>query len=191
MTLPNASEISSPISLSSPAEMVATFTMSPSVTGFARAFSSSSKNAVVFSIPFRSATGFTPAATTFIPSFTNAWVSTVAVVVPSPAISFVLDATSFSSCAPAFSKGFDRLISFAIIIPSFTMLGLPPAFSRTTLRPFGPIVIRTASARALTPLARDCRESSLNETSLAIDPCTETAIGVVATTKLPREFDHR
>ena len=49
-------------------------------------------------------TGFAPAVTFFKPSRTIACVKTVAVVVPSPAISFVFEATSETSLAPIFSK---------------------------------------------------------------------------------------
>ncbi len=47
--------------------------------------------------------GLAPAATLRRPSCTSAWASTVAVVVPSPATSLVLVATSLASCAPRFS----------------------------------------------------------------------------------------
>ena len=53
-----------------------------------------------------------PAATAFMPSRTMAWASTVAVVVPSPATSEVLDATSFTICAPMFSNLSSSSISF-------------------------------------------------------------------------------
>ena len=43
-----------------------------------------------------------PAATNFMPSRTMAWASTVAVVVPSPAMSLVLEATSLTIWAPMF-----------------------------------------------------------------------------------------
>ena len=49
------------------------------------------------SIPRLSAIGFVPAATFFKPSRTMAWARTVAVVVPSPATSFVDVATSRTS----------------------------------------------------------------------------------------------
>ena len=78
--------------------------------------------------------------------------STVAVVVPSPATSEVLDATSFTICAPMFSNLFSSSISFATVTPSLVTVGEPKDFSMTTLRPFGPSVTFTASARVLTPL---------------------------------------
>ena len=48
--------------------------------------------------------GLAPAVTFLRPSVTSAWPSTTAVVVPSPATSSVLVATSLRSCAPMFSK---------------------------------------------------------------------------------------
>src|ERR1051325_1120288 len=89
-----------------------------------------------------------------------AWASTVAVVVPSPATSEVLLATSRTIWAPMFSKGSLSSISLATVTPSLVMSGAPNFLSRTTLRPFGPRVTLTASARRLTPRRMDCRESS-------------------------------
>ena len=65
---------------------------------------SSTAARVANSIPRRIPTGFAPAVTFFNPSRTIACVKTVAVVVPSPAISFVLEATSATNLAPIFSK---------------------------------------------------------------------------------------
>ena len=42
-------------------------------------------------------------------------------------------------------------ISFATVTPSLVMVGEPKLFSMTTLRPFGPSVTATASARVWTP----------------------------------------
>ena len=53
--------------------------------------------------------GFMPAATYLAPSRTIAWASTVAVVVPSPAMSLVLEATSRTIWAPMFSNLSDEL----------------------------------------------------------------------------------
>ena len=50
-----------------------------------------------FSMPDRMAMGLAPAATFRSPSFRMAWARTVAVVVPSPATSWVFVATSFTS----------------------------------------------------------------------------------------------
>ena len=97
-----------------------------------------------------------------------AWASTVAVVVPSPALSLVLVATCSSSLAPMFSNGSSSSISRAMVTPSFTTSGAPNFFSSTTLRPLGPMVTFTASARAFTPRSREAREASEKESSLAI-----------------------
>lgn len=75
-----------------------------------------------------------------------AWARTVAVVVPSPAASLVLVATSFTSCAPMFSNGSASSISFAMVTPSLVMSGAPKDLSRTTFLPFGPNVTLTVSA---------------------------------------------
>ena len=69
--------------------------------------------------------GLAPAATLRRPSFTMTWASRVAVVVPSPTVSFVLVATSFTSWAPMFSIGSFSSISFATETPSFVMVGAP------------------------------------------------------------------
>src|SRR5712692_3944616 len=86
--------------------------------------------------------------------------STVAVVVPSPAMSDVLLATSRSICAPMFSSGSLRSISLATVTPSLVIVGDPNFLSRTTLRPFGPRVTLTASASWLMPRSTACRECS-------------------------------
>src|SRR3984893_12766389 len=84
----------------------------------------------------------------------------VAVVVPSPATSLVLDATSRTICAPMFSSGSLSSISLATVTPSLVIVGPPNFFSRTTLRPFGPRVTFTASASWFTPRRIACREAS-------------------------------
>ena len=58
-----------------------------------------------FSMPRFRAIGLAPAATVLTPSRKMAWARTVAVVVPSPATSDVLEATSRTICAPMFSSG--------------------------------------------------------------------------------------
>ena len=85
------------------------------------------------------------------PRLTIAWASTVAVVVPSPATSLVLVATSFASWAPMFSYGSSSSTSLAMVTPSLVIVGAPHFLSRTTLRPFGPSVTATASASLSTP----------------------------------------
>ena len=104
--------------------------------------------------------GLAPAVTLRRPSRTIAWASTVAVVVPSPATSLVLVATSLTSCAPRFSYGLVSSISLAMVTPSLVIVGAPNFLSRTTLRPRGPRVTLTASASALTPCSSRCRASS-------------------------------
>ena len=115
-----------------------------------------------FSSPRRRIIGFAPAARFLSPSFTMACARTVAVVVPSPATSLVLVATSLSSCAPMFSKGSGRSISRAIVTPSLVIVGAPNFLSSTTLRPFGPSVTLTASASASIPFLREWRACSSN-----------------------------
>ncbi len=112
--------------------------------------------------------GLAPAATLRRPSFTMAWASTVAVVVPSPARSPVLDATSFTSCAPMFWKASSSSISRATVTPSLVMCGAPNFFSMITLRPLGPSVTFTASARASTPFLSSSRALILNLISFAM-----------------------
>ena len=95
-------------------------------------------------------------------SCTIAWASTVAVVVPSPAMSLVLVATSLTSWAPMFSNGSSSSISLAIDTPSLVIVGAPNFLSSTTLRPFGPSVTLTASASLLTPASSERRAWSSN-----------------------------
>ena len=93
--------------------------------------------------------------------------STVAVVVPSPAMSLVLLDTSRTNCAPMFSNLSFRVISFATDTPSLVMCGAPKERSITTLRPLGPKVTLTASASTFTPAIIFVRAESPNFTSLA------------------------
>ena len=103
--------------------------------------------------------GFMPAATDFRPSTTMAWASTVAVVVPSPALSLVFEATSRTIWAPMFSNLSSSSISLATETPSLVERGAPNDFSMTTLRPLGPSVTFTALARVLTPRSMRSRAS--------------------------------
>ncbi len=114
------------------------------------------------SMPRLRSMGLAPAATLRRPSPTKACASTVAVVVPSPATSAVLDATSFTICAPMFSTGFSSSISFATDTPSLVTEGAPNLRSMTTLRPLGPRVTFTALANASTPALRLARASLSN-----------------------------
>src|SRR5256886_900893 len=137
-----ASAILSPISLSPLAEMVPTCAISfRPLVGAEIRFSSSTTNSTALSMPRFSDIGLAPAVTDFRPSRKIACASTVAVVVPSPAISEVLVATSFTIWAPMFSTGSSSSISLATVTPSLVIVGFPNFFSMTTLRPFGPRVI--------------------------------------------------
>lgn len=66
-----------------------------------------------------------PAATAFEPSMKIARAKVVAVVVPSPAWSFVFCATDLISCAPRFSNLSLNSIAFATVTPSFVIRGAP------------------------------------------------------------------
>src|SRR6266404_1505483 len=92
---------------------------------------------------------------------------TVAVVVPSPATSLVLLATSRTICAPMFSYGSSSSISFATVTPSLVTVGEPNFLSRTTLRPLGPSVAVTALASFWTPLRSVWRADSSNTNCFA------------------------
>src|SRR6185436_16293978 len=72
----------------------------------------------------------------------------------------VLEATSRTIWAPIFSTPWGNSISLATVTPSLVMSGEPNFLSRTTLRPLGPSVTLTASARRLTPRRICCRDSS-------------------------------
>ena len=111
--------------------------------------------------------GLAPAATFFRPAVTMAWASTVAVVVPSPAASAVLLATSFTIWAPMFSTASFSSISLATVTPSLVTEGAPNFLSMITLRPLGPRVTFTASASASTPFFRRSRASRSNLMFLA------------------------
>ncbi|SKZ29684.1 Uncharacterised protein [Mycobacteroides abscessus subsp. abscessus] len=59
------------------------------------------------------------------------------------------------------ANGSRSWISRAIVTPSLVIVGGPVSFSSTALRPFGPNVTLTASARALTPRSSRSRASAL------------------------------
>src|SRR6185312_11418164 len=119
------------------------------------------------SMPRLMSMGFMPAATDLAPSLTMAWANIVAVVVPSPARSAVLLATSRTIWAPIFSNLSSSSISLATVTPSLVIRGAPKLLSSTTLRPLGPSVTFTALARMSTPLSIFSRASDENFTSLA------------------------
>src|ERR1700674_2107122 len=150
------------------AEMVPTWaTSAEDCTFFARLSTSLTAAVTARSTPRLRSIGFMPAATDFAPSRTMAWASTIAVVVPSPAFSLVLEATSRTIWAPMFSNLSSSSISFATVTPSLVMRGAPYDLSSTTLRPFGPSVTRTALARISTPRSILSRASLENFTVLA------------------------
>src|SRR5438132_675000 len=111
--------------------------------------------------------GFMPAATALTPSRTMAWARMVAVVVPSPATELVLLATSPTICAPMFSNLSESSISLATVTPSLVIRGAPKLLSRTTLRPLGPKVTRTASVSMSMPCSIRSRASVPSLISLA------------------------
>ena len=153
-TLSMAWAMKSPISWSPLAEMAPTWAISfCSLVGVAIFFSWATTAATLASMPRLISMGLEPAATSFTPSRKMAWASTVAVVVPSPATSEVLDATSRTICAPMFSNLHLTSTSLATVTPSLVMTGAPKDFSISTLRPLGPRVTFTALARVLTPVS--------------------------------------
>src|SRR5574338_865693 len=163
-----ASAIFSPTSLSPLAEMIPTWAISlESETSFERDLRSPTTFWTARSMPRLRSSGFIPAATACMPSRTIAWARTVAVVVPSPAMSLVFEATSRTICAPMFSNLSLSSISLATVTPSLVMRGAPKLLSMTTLRPLGPSVTFTASARMSTPRRMRSRASRENLTSLA------------------------
>jgi hypothetical protein len=121
------------------------------VVGLEAFFSSSTRAVTALSMPRFRSIGFMPAATNFMPSRTIDCASTVAVVVPSPARSLVLEATSLTICAPMFWSLSLSSISLATETPSLVTVGAPNERSSTTLRPLGPRVTLTALARMFTP----------------------------------------
>ncbi len=160
--------IRSPITVSELAEMEPTWAIAFwSLQGLDSFLTSSTAAATALSMPRLRSIGFMPAATAFMPSRIRPWVSTVAVVVPSPATSEVLEATSLTICTPMFSKRSFSSISLATDTPSLVTVGAPKLFSRTTLRPLGPSVTLTALASTLTPRSMRARASSPNFSCLA------------------------
>ena len=121
--------------------------------GIAAAEILSTAAAIALSMPRLRSIGFMPAATPLSPSLTIDWARTVAVVVPSPATSDAWEATSLIICAPIFSILSLSCISFATDTPSLVTVGAPKDLSRMTLRPLGPSVALTASARMFTPFS--------------------------------------
>ncbi len=172
-TFSMASASSLPMASSPLALMVPTWAMSFWPLVALEAFLSAS---MIFStarsMPRLSSIGLWPAATILAPSRKMAWASTVAVVVPSPATSEVLDATSRTICAPRFWNLSSSSISLATVTPSLVMVGEPQDFSMTTLRPRGPSVAFTASASMFTPIKICVRPFSSKRISFAAIGCS-------------------
>jgi len=106
--------ISSPMFSSELAEIEPTWAISFEVEqGLDSFLSSDTASITALSMPRLRSIGFMPAATAFMPSRISACASTVAVVVPSPAMSEVLEATSFTIWAPMFSNLSASSISLA------------------------------------------------------------------------------
>ncbi|MDT4862962.1 hypothetical protein FQZ97_976470 [compost metagenome] len=167
-TLSMALAMMSPMLESLLAEMEPTWAISLLVVVALEAFFSSAIRAsTALSMPRLRSIGFMPAATNFMPSRTMAWASTVAVVVPSPALSEVLEATSLTIWAPMFWSLSFSSISLATDTPSLVTVGAPNERSSTTLRPLGPRVTLTALARMLTPSTMRARASPPKTTSFA------------------------
>src|SRR5499427_4840636 len=157
-----------PILLSPLEETVPTWATSAEDSTFLARFSMSLRTApTAISMPRLTSIGFMPAATDFAPSRIIDCASTVAVVVPSPALSLVFWATSRSIWAPMFSNLSSSSISLATVTPSLLMRGAPNDLSSTTLRPLGPSVTFTALLRMSTPRSILSRASTENLTSLA------------------------
>src|SRR5580704_16411166 len=163
-----ASAIILPTALSPLAEIVPTWAISSDdCTFLERRSMSLTTAAAARSMPRLRSIGFIPAATSLRPSLMIEAVSTVAVVVPSPALSLVFEATSRTIWAPIFSNLSSSSISLATVTPSLVMRGAPYDLSSTTLRPFGPSVAFTALLRISTPRSIRSRASEEKRTSLA------------------------
>ena len=98
----NLKTISTPVADQTKIAQVAAISVLPLIC-FAWLFRYSETLAAPRSMPCFRSIAFAPAATFFSPSWTIDCARTVAVVVPSPATSFVLVAASLRSCAPMFS----------------------------------------------------------------------------------------
>ena len=124
-TLSIASAIKSPISLL-PADIVATLATSLLVSTLREFFKIVlATSLLAYSIPSRINTGLHPLSTALIPLLIILRARIVAVVVPSPATSLVLLATSYTNLAPMFSNLSSNSISLAILTPSLVINGEP------------------------------------------------------------------
>jgi hypothetical protein len=102
-------------------------------------------------MPLLKSIGFIPAATDLHPSLKIALANIVAVVVPSPALSFACYATCLIKLAPILWYLLANSISLATVTPSLVIFGDPNVLSRTTFLPLGPSVTETASASMSAP----------------------------------------
>mmetsp|Transcript_91933 Transcript_91933/g.256109 ORF Transcript_91933/g.256109 Transcript_91933/m.256109 type:complete len:227 (+) Transcript_91933:1061-1741(+) len=160
-TFSKASATILPMTASPFAEMVATCMISSGFEiGFARFSKSSRMSLTAASIPRLRSMGFMPATTALVPSRKMARAKTVDVVVPSPATSFVLDATCLMREAPTFICLFLNSIALATVTPSFVTFGAPKLCSITTFRPLGPRVTSTASANRFAPVSMAARAAA-------------------------------
>src|SRR5881275_1874498 len=117
--------------------------------------------------------------------------STVAVVVPSPAMSEVLEATSFTIWAPMFASLSSSSISLATVTPSLVTVGDPQLFSMMTFRPRGPSVTFTVLARMLSPLAMLWRALCAKTISLAAMTCVSVVLWFLSKgLSRPHSVDH-
>src|SRR6266566_1833754 len=165
-----ASAIRLPIVLSLFDAIVATWAISfLSLVDLEMPFRSFTTASTAASMPRLRPIGLAPAVTFLSPSRKIAWASTVAVVVPSPATSEVLEATSRTICVSMFLYLSFSSISLATMTPSLMIVGLPNFLSMTTLRPFGPSVAFTAAAMIVTPLSSELRASSSNLSCFGMD----------------------
>mmetsp|Transcript_74518 Transcript_74518/g.216113 ORF Transcript_74518/g.216113 Transcript_74518/m.216113 type:complete len:220 (+) Transcript_74518:1076-1735(+) len=163
-SLPTRSKASAtmpPIFVSPLAEIVATWRISSGLEmGLAMRSRSSNTALTEASMPRFKSMGFIPATTAFVPSLKIALASTVEVVVPSPAMSFVFEATCLINDAPMFMALPENSMALATVTPSLVTLGAPKLCSMTTFRPLGPSVTATASARRLAPESIAARASA-------------------------------
>mmetsp|Transcript_124335 Transcript_124335/g.359546 ORF Transcript_124335/g.359546 Transcript_124335/m.359546 type:complete len:221 (+) Transcript_124335:1363-2025(+) len=151
-TRSKASATKPPMTVSPFAEIVATCLISSGFAiGFAMRSSSSSTILTEESMPRLRSMGFMPATTALVPSRKMARASTVDVVVPSPAMSLVLEATCLMRLAPRFTALLLNSTALATVTPSLVTFGAPKLCSITTFRPLGPRVTATASASLFAP----------------------------------------
>lgn len=76
-------------------------------------------------IPLLKSIGLSPEATLLHPSLKMALASTVAVVVPSPALSLVFMETCFTNYAPTFISLSENSMFLATVTPSLVIFGDP------------------------------------------------------------------